>query len=148
MENGLLSEYGMQRVSGVDQLFVRLLKGGTLGLLVTKVLYDFLLFGTKNDIQNFFSSINPSFSLGAAEIGKNLRFLGCTIEVEIDGSVSLGTSEYLKCIRPISISRHRQHQPLALVDDRKMSEYRSLTGTLLYLGQAGLPQAFFATSKL
>lgn len=55
---------------------------------------------------------------------------------------------YLKRIRPVCISRDRENHPHATVDDSERSESRSLAGTLLYLGQAVSPQAWYMASRI
>lgn len=148
IENWMLSDYGMERVRGVDQLFVKRLPDTTIGLLVAKVVDDFLLAGIDSEIRQFLEHVHNAFTLGSTCIETKLRFLGCEIDINKDGSVNMGMHSYLERIKPISVSRGRRHLPHSSADDRERSEYRTLAGTLLYLGQAVLPQACYVASRL
>lgn len=60
----------------------------------------------------------------------------------------MGMHRSLERIKALSISRERQHRPNFTADNREISEYRTLSGTLNFLGQAVLPQACYVASQL
>lgn len=138
----------MNCVSGVDQLFVRRTEVGDIELLIAKFVDDFLISGTRDSISIFLREINLKFKLGSSSVGRQLKFLGCDIDILPDGSIDMGMEPYLKRIRPIQISRERRAVPKHLADARERSEFRSLAGTLLYLGQAILQQAAMVASRM
>lgn len=148
VEDWMLEKYNMQRVFGVDQLFARRRPDGNIVLLVAKVVDDFFMAGDLLEINHFSEHIDAAFKLGATSVDLHLKFLGCDINILDDGSVDLSMADYLDRIRPIQVSRERRSGPHDLVNDRERSEYRSLAGTLLYLGQAVLPQACLVASKI
>lgn len=148
IESWMLKEYFMERVTGVEQLFVLRGAKGAINLLVAKVVDDFFITGPEVGIQRFFDHLNRSFTLGSQSIGRELKFLGCNIHVLSDKSVRVSMSAYLDRVRSVQISKERKTRPEIQVDDRERSEYRSLAGVLLYLGQAVLPQASFVASRM
>lgn len=65
IEDWMMHKYGMERVLGVDQLFTKRLPDSRICLLVAKVVDDFFLSGSENEIRQFFSCVNKDFKLGA-----------------------------------------------------------------------------------
>lgn len=57
----------------------------------------------------------------------------------------MGMRSYLDRVRPLGV---RHNHPNSTEDDRQKSEYRTLTGTLLYLGQDVTTQACYVASIL
>lgn len=65
----------MEAVFGIDQLLIRHVSNGSIGLLVAKVFDDFLLSGTEREITLLFGAIDELFMLGAISFGNKLKFL-------------------------------------------------------------------------
>lgn len=63
-------------------------------------------------------------------------------------AVELSMEDYLKRFLGVQLGKERKSTPHLLANDRERSEYRSLSGVLLYLGQAVLPQACLVASKI
>lgn len=142
----------MLRVSGIDQLFMHRSDDGSIGLMEAKVIDGFFISGTTSSMEDFLNHLDSKFNLGASSIGNNLRFLGCQIEVYADAPEKLcariSMYNYLRRVRRVRISKDRKTSPNRPAHDRERSEYRSLAGTLLYVGQSVLPQACFVASKV
>lgn len=142
----------MERVFGVDQLFIYRLTDRSLGLIVAKVVDDFFLAGFNAEIKRFLYTVNHEFKLGASSVDSKMKFLGFEINIategEVKGSIEISMENYLTRVRPIQITKVRKSSPKLLADDRERSEYRSMAGVLLYLGQAVLPQACLIASKM
>lgn len=62
--------------------------------------------------------------------------------------MTMETPGYLTSVKHLQISKKCKTLPSETINERKRSEYRSLADTLLYLGQAVLPQPCFVASKL
>lgn len=81
-----------------------------------------------------------------------MKFLGCDINLSMAGeyraSVELSMHPFISRVRSIQVNMERKFSPQLLVDERERSEYRSLAGVLLYLGQAVLTQACMVASKM
>lgn len=148
IENWMVESFDINRVFGDEQLFVRRGQDVKIQLIIAKVVDDFLLAGTESQIQLFFGCIQKEFKLGASKIGRDLKFLGCAIKSLEDGSMEMSTIPHLERIRHLQISRERKSAPNQLANERERSEYRSPAGTILYLGQAILPQACIVASKM
>lgn len=148
IEQWMLHEYEMELVFGVDQLFAKRGADSNIILIVAKVVDDFFVTGAESDIKSFFDNLDRSFSLRVTSRSLNLRFLGCSININSEVSVCMSMDNYLSRVRPVQISRDRKKTPHLSADDREKSEYRSLAGVLLYIGQAVLPHACFVASKI
>lgn len=152
IEDWMINVYKMERVFGVDQLFIFRIPDGTIGLIAAKVVDDFFLAGTDTEMKRFFENIDRAFKLGATSTYSNLKFLGCDIKITTGedgrGSIEISMEGYLRRVRSIQITKDRKSSPNSLADDRERSEYRSMAGVLLYLGQAVLPQACLVASKM
>lgn len=129
-------------------MFQKLSQEVKVTLLVAKVLDEFLIAGESGNIDSFLRKRNAKLEQGEAFCNPRFRFFGCRIETQIDGSIKVAMHEYLERINYLNLSRSIRHEPTQAVDDQKRSEYRSLGGTLIYLGQAVLPQVTFLALKI
>lgn len=75
----------------------------TVILSVSKAVYDFLVYRLSAEITHFFKELNSVFPLCSYDISRELRFIGCTINVSRDGSATIYRDEYLRNIYPLSI---------------------------------------------
>lgn len=95
---------------------------------------------------NSSSGLKKVFDFGKVVFGDKFMFNGCDIKRYPNGNIRLAMKTYLDRLKQINLSRSRRNMATdkATRDDEK--EYRSLAGTLLYLGNGLLPQAALATS--
>lgn len=84
--------------------------------------------------------LSKSFEVGKISIGGSFRFLGCEID-DGDEMIELSMWDYLEKIKKVGITGERRHQRVSRTTAQEEIEYRSLSGTLMYLGNAILPQA-------
>lgn len=78
--------------------------------------------------------------------GRNFIFNGCEISVEDEGSATLSMQSYISRLKTLDICRARRKQHDGMATKNEEKEYRSLAGTLMYLGNAVVPQAALDTS--
>lgn len=60
----------MKRVTGVDQLFLRMLPDSTVYLLVEMVVDYFFLSGVYSDTRSFFTTLDHTFALGSTSLNR------------------------------------------------------------------------------
>lgn len=145
-ENWLLGKAGMERIDGVNQMFVRR-DSGRIKLLVAKVVDDFLITGRTEDIKAFMKELAEEFEVGKTAIGGAFKFNGCEIDVGAD-VIELSMWEYLDKLSAVALSRTRCKQREERATATEESAYRALAGTLMYMGNAVVPQAAMITSKM
>lgn len=82
------------------------------------------------------------------KVDEKFLFNGCEIEQLKNGSTKLSMNRYIERLKPISMtpSRHRQRDQKAT--EQEIKQYRSLSGTLLYLRNAVLSQESLVTSLM
>lgn len=147
IEDWMMNVYFMERVHGIDQLLVLKLPDGSIGLMVAKVVDDFFLAGSVGQIPRFFEHIRRYFKLGSTSTANSFKVFGCSFDI-CRAPITINMDDYLRRVSTIQISKLRKASPNLPADDRERAEYRSLAGTLLYLGQAVLPQACMVASKM
>lgn len=148
VEDWMRTGAGLSQAFGVSQLFVQRGENGLVSLLVAKTVDDFLIAGQPQDIESFIKALSARFVVGNIEVGPRFTFNGCEIERDANGVVSVSMDEYRKRLKPLPLSRERRREREAKASDREEKEYRSLAGTLLYMGNAVLPQASLVASRM
>ena len=148
IEEWMLNVFKLERIFGVNQLFVRRGQGDKVILIVAKVIDDFIVAGPINEIQNFMHNLKKIFEVGKICIGENFMFNGCEVEIDKQGNAKLSMEKYTRRLKPLHISRSRRHEIDTRANEREVSEYRSLAGTLMYLGSGVVPQAALVTSRM
>eukprot|EP00177_Eucheuma_denticulatum_P007832 GFKZ01014258.1.p1 GENE.GFKZ01014258.1~~GFKZ01014258.1.p1 ORF type:complete len:1202 (-),score=97.36 GFKZ01014258.1:1881-5486(-) len=148
IEEWMLTDGKMQRVHGLSQLFIRRDKTGGIILLVAKLSDDFLMAGSQSALHEFSDSIHRRFEVGKLVKGPAYQFGGCDIKYHTNGDVSMEMSKYWKRVKPLEISRSRRRMRDAIANAKETLMYRSLAGTLLYLGGGSLPQASLVVSLM
>lgn len=148
IETWMTSVYKTGRVPGVEQLFYKKGENGRLELLIAKVLDDFFMAGFPSAVGAFTNALNNRFQLGHVGTGPGFKFLGCDICKNSAGDLRLSMTDYLQRINPIPVSKLRRNNVAEKASDAETRSFRSLAGTLLYMGQATLPQASYTASKM
>lgn len=148
IERWMLSEGGLESVFGLSQLFAQRDDNGKITLLVAKVTDDFLICGLTTDISRFIDKMKEKFDVGKAVIDNSFLFDGCEISQDEPGNIRMTMKRYVERLKPISLSRQRRRQLHEFATETEKKQYRSLAGTLLYLGNGVLPQASYVTSVL
>ena len=113
-----------------------------------RVTDDFIMAGTPEELKAFTDALAKRFTLKNINRGNRHMFHGMLIEQDQSFSVKVSMKEYLDRVKPLQLSTARLANKDATADDRELSEYRSLAGSLLYLGQAVLPHACYVASKM
>lgn len=148
VEHWMTNDYEMQRIDTVDQLFHKRGDNGDIVLFAAKFVDDFHIAGVIRTIDQFFKALDEAFTLRKVERGHEPKFLGCTIKRQNNDAITLTIPEYMERIKELDIGKGRRQELLAPANSADTHEYRSFAGTLLYFGQAVLPQASFIASKL
>lgn len=146
VEDWMLRTAGMERVTGVNQLFTKK-DGERIVLIVAKVIDDFLIAGHRDDIRDFISDLRMEFEVGNTAIGGVFRFNGCEIQVSA-AEIDISMWEYIERLTHIPTSRKRSKQREERATNDEETAYRALAGTIMYLGNALMPQASMTTSKM
>ena len=82
-------------------------------------------------------------------VDNKYHFNGCEVEQHTDGSIKVSMKRYVERLQPLTISRSKRKKRLEKSSGQEIGQYRSLSGTLLYLGNnAVLPQAALITSLM
>lgn len=144
----MINDMGMQRLLGSHQVFTKRNDDGVLALMVAKTTDDFLVAGSREAVEVFFERMKDRFTVGKSIIEKRMKYNGCVIEIGSDGAVTITMQEYLERLSPIDISRSRRKEIYAEATKEEVADYRSLAGTLMYLGTSVMPQASLATSLM
>lgn len=76
------------------------------------------------------------------------KFLGCDIATDDEGTVTMCMTSYLPNISEVQLGIQRKLEPDSPATSSELYDYKYIAGTLLYLGQAVLPQAYLLASKL
>lgn len=87
-------------------------------MLVAKVVDDFFIAAVEESMQDFLRSLDTHFKLGKSSIEKTLKFLGCIIEIDGNGGVSMSMRDYLEKIKPSHVSKERKKQQKERTNER------------------------------
>ena len=99
-------------------------------------------------MRHFTELLQKRFIVGKVIIDDKLHFDGCEIMQDKIGNITMSMVRYLERLTPIELSRSRTKMRKDIATDKEAKQYRSLAATLMYLGNAVLPQASYATSIL
>lgn len=122
IEDWMLNTHNMERVHGIDQLFILRRHDKSVVLLAAKVVDDLFLSGTYKEIKMLYGNIGRSFKLGFASVRDNFKFLGCYFSKSRTGSdissVSMNMDSYLRILSYIQLSKVRRASSHLLSDYR------------------------------
>ena len=148
VETWMLEHAGVERVFGLSQLFVKRDTKGKVILLIAKVTDDFLLGGSTENMRQFTAMLAKRFEVGKVIIDDKIHFDGSEIEQAKEGDITMSMKRYVERLKPIDMSRSRRKMREDTATENEIQQYRSLAATMMYLGNAVLPQASYATSLL
>lgn len=144
----MIKEYGMTRSNVADQLFYKKGDDGNINIFVAKVVDDLLIAATQTAQDHFLRELNRQFTLGRTTKKDTLNFLGCSIICDKPGDLIFQMPDYLERLQPLNISRARKMSPRESANEAEEKEYRCVAGSLLYFGQAVMPQGCLAASRM
>lgn len=110
IETRMLNTYEMERVQGMEKLFVKREKDGKVCLLVAKLVDEFLVISPPKVIDRFFQSLHKYFTLGVTNKGIDMKFLVFKMIIGSDGSVDVIMQDYLDRVKPLQLSRSIRHK--------------------------------------
>lgn len=91
-EKWLISNAAMERVTGVDQLFVKRNIDGTILMMMAEVTDDLLIVGSRLYIESFVKKLEKRFPISKAVLDVPIRFNGCMIKQDSRGDISMSMS--------------------------------------------------------
>ena len=148
IEDWMLNRVGLQRIKGLNQIYVLRDSVGKISLIVAKVTDDFICGGAIAVIQSFLEDLKKRFEVGKVIIDSKFHFNGCEIEQDASGSITMMMNGYMKELREISLSKERRKQLNENATESETTLFRSLAGTMLWLGKGVLPPAAYASSAM
>lgn len=92
--------------------------------------------------------LEKRFRISKAVIGMPNKFDGCMMEKEADGEITMSMKDYDAAIPFLQISRDRREQAEENTTDREYSDFKSLAGSIMWLGEGVSPKADFLASNL
>ena len=144
----MLTEGGLERLHGLNQLYVRRNSLGTIFLIVAKITDDFICGGALHLITRFVGELEKRFEVGKIVIDAKFSFNGCEIEQDKPGSVRMSINRHMSEVQVIPVSKERKRQVEDAATECEITQFRSLAGTLLWLGKGVLPAAAYASSTM
>lgn len=148
VEDWMLSTAGLERLRGLNQLYVKRDSVGRITLIVAKVTDDFICGGAVKTTTAFIQELQKRFEVGKIIIDGKFLFNGCEIEQDTEGSILMSMRSYMSQLTEISLTRERRKQPKEPASAVEITAFRSLAGTLLWLGKGVLPPAAYASSTM
>lgn len=133
-------------VHGCGQLFVKRCKAGQIIYILAKKVDYFLMAGTTEVISEFLLLLNNEFKVGMKQRDGFFTFNGCEIWLDTDECATLSMDGYIERLKEVELSRARRKDRTEKVTAIEEHNYRSLAGTMMYLGSAVVLQAVLATS--
>lgn len=148
IEDWMLTKGRLERLLGISKMFTRCNEKGKKILLVPKRTNDFVVAGTTKDIRQFMNAMGQKFVIGKICKGPRHKFGGCNIVVESNGDIKSSMNEYWKGAMTIAMNKCRKRMRDSKASAKEIIQYRSLAGTLLYLGNETLAQASYSVSLM
>lgn len=148
MESWLLDDLKFICFHGLPQIFALLSPTGQILLLIGKISDDMIVAGKVDDIQAFFVKLRSRWQIGKSLVSNDLLFNGSRIlRDERTGNVSLCMNDYIReKVALLDLSRDRRKEQGERATDEEATAYRSMAGTLNFLGTGALPIASFISS--
>lgn len=138
----------LSTIPGLQQVFVKYDDNGNIILIVTKVVNDMLMAGSRMEIMRFHDKMTKKFKVGSFLIDKPIVFNRLHIKQGSDFSITASMQEFLEQINPIHLCRERRKQQNSLCTAKEITAFKSLAGSLNFLGHGALTVASFAASYL
>lgn len=148
MEVWLIDTLGFVAFAGLPQVFAKLDKGGALLLLIGKISDDILVAGRRPDVLAFFEALHDRWEISKSIIADDLLFNGARIFRDPNsGDISLDMTEYLESrVEFVPLTRERRKEQGEKATAEEALAYRSIAGSLNFLGVGALPEASFVAS--
>lgn len=95
-----------------------------------------------------YKQMNRRFGLSKCTVDGKVDYNGCRISQDAEGNITHSMETYLRNINSIDITRARSKQYNEKATEDELSEYRKLTGALMWIGKATLPQESLTRSPM
>jgi len=146
IEDWMLEGGGLERVSSISQLYIRINSVGTIILVVAKVTDDLLIARRVQLMNQCIEALSKRFEVGKSLVDSPFHFNGCEVEQDTVGNIILAMKGYMKQLVPIPLSRSRRKETASRATQEEISQYRSLAVIVLWLGSGVLPQASYSST--
>lgn len=147
-EEWLTRDMGMETVRGISQLFVKRREDGSILLMVAKVTDDLLIAASAGVMKEFVEQVRKRFKISKSITNGPILFNGALIDRNERGDVSITMQPFMESLKPIELPRSRRKQSSEKATNEEYQEYRSMAGSLIWAGNATLPQAGYVASYM
>lgn len=94
----------MESAPGLAQILTKRYTDGKVVLLVSNNVDDFLISGTRVELEDFFTALQYRFDVGKTEKGDTLTYNGCTIKASGGGSVTLDMVHHYERLAEVALN--------------------------------------------
>lgn len=130
----------------MSQIYVKRNDDKRIVLIAVKVTDDILFAGKIPDLKHFAEEISARYKVRKIIIDDIINFNGCKISQGSIGNIIMDMTEFLLKLIPIKIEKQRRKSPDERATKKETESFRSLAGSLLWFGNAVMPQASCAAS--
>lgn len=147
-EEWLTQDIGMETVKGISQLFLKRRPDGSILMMVAKVTDDLLIAADKEVLNEFVEQVRKRFKVSKSITNGTILFNGARIDRNEMGDISMTMQPFMESLKPIDMARSRRKQASDKATSREYQDYRSMAGSLIWAGNATLPQASYVASYM
>lgn len=146
--DNLFFDIGFLQCTHIPQLFY-ISEADQLNVLAVKIVDDMLLAGSIDSIKSVIAKVQARYELGTITIGPDsFIFNGLRVTQSEDLEITMHGDEKVEEIEPYPITRQRRKEINSVLTSFEMSSFRSVNGSLGWLGVAASPFYSFASSHL
>lgn len=138
----------MQVARALNTFFYRREKHGNVGILIAKIVDDFLIVGTSQPTSSFIYYMNEQFKLGKAGKKRHIKCLGCDIFHNHERDIEMRMDDYRNRVISIPVSVNHEVSPSEKASSSKEEKIKIQAGTLSYCGAAVILQTCMVSSNL
>lgn len=142
--DGWLMEFGLVKVMGMNQLYIKYFKNGNIDLIIAKVTNDMLVTGSVEATTKVRDAMHDHLQLSKSVIDKPVIYNGCSICQTKTGDNKMSMYECMTRILYVYMSYSRRKSQQVKAKDTEIAPYRKIAGSSMLLGKGVLPPARLA----
>ncbi len=125
------------------------MENGSVVLLVIKLVDDVLIGGDDSRRAHLIEKMKRSFEVGTvSHTPGSLMYFGVTITQTDDGDIEMDANEKLNSVATKTITRNRRKEQSSPLTSIELRDYRSVNGSICFMGMIASPLASFVSSYL
>lgn len=141
--------FGFTQLVYILQLFHKNSDNGCPGLIAVKVVDDVLLTGPPDKLGKVVEELSKKYKIGTIVYSPaSFLFNGLQISQDEDGKISVDADEKLNSLRATTIDRCRRKQYEETANDVELYGFRSIAGSLGWIGVTASPFCALAASTM